>query len=887
MGVVYLARDGRLDRDVAVKELPEHLAADPDRLSRFEREAKVLASLNHPGIASIYGLEESGGRRYLVLEYVEGEPLSEVLKRGALRAGDAVEVAVEIARALEAAHEKGVVHRDLKPANIMITRAGGVKVLDFGLARQSADASSSSVLSPESPTLTSPVIAHSPTIAGVILGTAGYMSPEQARGRPVDKRSDIFSFGCVLYEMLTGARPFTGETLADVMGATLHKELDLSLLPSGTTAGVRRVLARCLAKDKRHRLHDIADARIELEAAEMEPAAEVTAPRSSFAALAGWAVAAMAIAGAAFLAWKGIERAPAPAGLAVTAEVPLPDGVRLSLNGSGPGVPQASPDGRWMVFTALTDAGGDEALYLNELSTGSMRRLEGTDGARYPFWSPDSKSIGYFAMGQLMRVEVAGGPPRALAQAGNGKGGTWTGDGRIVYSPTPGSALRIIPAAGGASEEFTAFGETGGVQENSHRHPFWIPGTDRVLYLKRTELGMQAGATSAISVRSLNGTGEESVVDAAGNAQFCDGHLFYMVGDTLVARAYDPRTNRFLSEPVPVIDDVLTIEAAQLSMFSVSLSGVLTCVRTDSGVRTFDLVSWDRETGVRAVVESSGVFSMMTLFDGGRKMLMRSAVTESASRSLFVRDMTTGRVQPIEAVLSSIAMPAVSADGTRMAYSSRHLSANGAVFVRSLAPFAEAEVVFPLSDGLLVNVDSWVDGDRALLTTRWGSRAVGDRAAVGMMRLDEDPVRIDPIQTPLTTIFGASLAPGGRWLALTGESAGDPAVFLMDLEQRQRVIQVSTSAALDPTWRADGRELYYRTREAVCVVDVELSESGELLSMSDPRDLLRAVALIGYLNRTYSVTPDGKTVYFFESTDSEVRDSVTILSDWRATAGVR
>ena len=274
MGEVYLARDTRLDRQVAIKALPAHLSQDPDRLARFQREAKMLASLNHPGVGAIHGLEECAGHQYLILEFVEGETLADRLARGPIPIDEALVIARQIAEALEAAHEKGIIHRDLKPGNVMVTHEGAVKVLDFGLARTEETPASSSFVPQnlaDSPTVTSPARIHSPTIPGVIMGSAGYMSPEQARGKAVDKRSDIFSFGCVLYEMLTGAMPFRGETAADAIGATLHKQLDLALLPPGTPATIRLLLSRCLAKDRANRLHDIADARLELAQAISDP----------------------------------------------------------------------------------------------------------------------------------------------------------------------------------------------------------------------------------------------------------------------------------------------------------------------------------------------------------------------------------------------------------------------------------------------------------------------------------------------------------------------------------------------------------------------------------------------------------------------------------------
>ena len=313
MGVVYLGCDTRLDRQVAIKALPEHLAQDPDRLARFEREARTLAQLTHPNVAGIYGVEEHEGARYLVLEYVEGETLAARLDRGALPVDEALEIAVQIAAGVEAAHEAGVIHRDLKPGNVIVTAEGKAKVLDFGLARTEEASSSSTQMSPNSPTLTSPAVQHSPTMPGVILGTAAYMSPEQARGRTVDKRTDIWSFGVILYEMLTGVCPFIGETVSDSIGAVLHKGVELDRLPSTTPAMVRHVLKRCLERDKATRYRDIGDVRIELEHGDSTgSAAEPSAAPIRQGAALVWGLCAVLAAVAAWSAWFSQQEVPRP-----------------------------------------------------------------------------------------------------------------------------------------------------------------------------------------------------------------------------------------------------------------------------------------------------------------------------------------------------------------------------------------------------------------------------------------------------------------------------------------------------------------------------------------------------------------------------------------------
>jgi Tol biopolymer transport system component len=485
MGEVYLARDTRLDRQVAIKALPAHLAQDPDRLARFQREAKMLAMLSHTGIGSIHGLEVADGRTYLVLEFVEGETLAERLARGPLTVDDALDTAKQVAEALEAAHEKGVVHRDLKPANIMITPEGVAKVLDFGLARSEDAPATSSIptagFSPDSPTVTRLPPVHSPTIPGVIMGSAGYMSPEQARGKPVDKRSDIFSFGCVLYEMLTGAQPFRGETVADAIGATLHKESDLGLLPPHAPARVRELLSKCLAKDRRNRLHDIGDARIELERAMVEPRERTSAPA---AARAWWRSPAVLACAALLAATAGIAaviaaRSPATShanAKVIRSSLELPKDLVMPLGDRSVAV---SPDGTTIALVLGTRSESTPpALYLRDLSRLEFRRIEGTELAVYPFWSPDGRSVGFFSRTQLKRLDIAEGIVRVICDAPAGRGATWSTKGTIVFAPSAAGGLSIVSDAGGTPTPITKPESA----SESHRVPQMLPDGERFLY---------------------------------------------------------------------------------------------------------------------------------------------------------------------------------------------------------------------------------------------------------------------------------------------------------------------------------------------------------------------------------------------------------------------
>ena len=460
MGEVWRATDANLGRQVALKVLPDTFAHDPERLARFEREAKTLASLSHPNIAIIYGLEKADGTRALVMELVEGPTLAGRIALGPIPFDEALPIARQIAEALQAAHEQGIIHRDLKPANVKVRADGTVKVLDFGLAKALAPEAASALAAgglSQSPTITTPAM----TQAGTILGTAAYMSPEQARGQRVDKRTDVWAFGCVLYEMLSGRGAFAGETITDVLASVLEREPDWRALPESTPDRARDLLRRCLRKDPRRRLHDIADARIELEEAHTEPNAGARALSISLGRRERllWmsAVALLAVIAAAAMVWSRAT----PTALETRLEIATPptmDPVSLAI----------SRDARMVAFVATDE--GRSRLWLRRLDSGSARPLPGTDGAYYPFWSPDNRSVGFFADGKLKRIDLDTTSVQVLANASAGRGGTWNGDGVILFAPQAGAIFRI-PASGGEPNQVTQPDE----QRLSHRFPQFLP----------------------------------------------------------------------------------------------------------------------------------------------------------------------------------------------------------------------------------------------------------------------------------------------------------------------------------------------------------------------------------------------------------------------------
>jgi eukaryotic-like serine/threonine-protein kinase len=647
MGEVYRAMDTKLGRAVALKILPDAFATDPDRVARFQREAKTLALLNHPNIGGIYGLEDASGATALVLELVEGPTLADRIAQGSLPADEALPIAQQIAGALEAAHEQGIIHRDLKPANIKLRPDGTVKVLDFGLAKAAVSDSSASSTD-YSPTITTPAA----TRLGVIMGTAAYMSPEQARGKPLDKRSDIWAFGCVLYEMLTARRPFVGEDVTDVMAAILAREPDLTALPATTPPVIRRLLQRCLQKDRSERLRDIGDARIEIRdaLARADPQDVVThvSPterhgRSWVAVLA--VTGAVAVIAAAAAAWL-FRPPPAPA-----AEV------RLEITTPPTTVPTSiaiSPAGRTVAFVATSDA--QSRLWVRALDSATARPLNGTGGAMHPFWSPDSRSIGFFADNKLKRVEVDGGAVRVLANVYRGTGGAWSRDGVILFSSL-GDPISRVSANGGEAVELKGL-----VQQGSDFLPAFLPDGRRFVYFVRGTPEVRG-----VYVGQLEGTSRDSrLLDSDGSAVYGAGHLFFIRQRTVFAQRFDPARLELSGDPVAVAQNPGGPAGATVS---VSDAGSI-AYRTASAPVRRQFVWFDRSGKAIGDVGSTGVMSNPSLSADDQRVIGYRGNPVDGNVDIWMLDTRRGAFSRVTSDVSDDVAPVWGPDGDHIVFSS-------------------------------------------------------------------------------------------------------------------------------------------------------------------------------------------------------------------------
>ena len=620
MGEVYRARDTRLGRDVALKTISPRIAADAEAIERFEREARALASLNHPHTAAIYDVVEHDGQPVLVLELVEGDTLADRSSKKPIAVEATIQMAKQIADALDTAHEAGIVHRDLKPANIKITESGQVKILDFGLAKAMAVAAGRA---PDTDPSSTPTITVHGTQTGVILGTAAYMSPEQARGKRIDKRTDIWAFGCVLFEMLTGQRAFGGETTSDVIAAIIERTPDLTKLPASTTAALRRVIERCLEKDPKRRARDIADVREELDA----PAGTVPETRrASFGAgptLAVVALVAIALSGAAWR-WRALPAMPPPLELAFDVDGANPD--------DSPA--EASPDGERFAF--ISRAGESEPMiWIRDLQSSKPRALSGTEGAAgHVFWSPDGRHVGFRANGRLKRVPVDGGPVQVICPLIVHVGATWSKDDVIVIASANRDGLFRVSANGGALEPLTHLDPS---SENSHRWPHFLPDGRHFIFTVRSNRGI----SNALRIGSLDSSETSALVEAQSNAVYAGGYLLYVKDGALLAQPFDASTLTLSGTARAVAAPVQQSTSSAVAAFSASAYGRVLAFAGGSRPGSH-LVWFDRSGKALSQLGPESSFNNLRLSHDDRRVLFDGMDPVLGSRDLWTIEVATG-----------------------------------------------------------------------------------------------------------------------------------------------------------------------------------------------------------------------------------------------------
>jgi Tol biopolymer transport system component len=782
MGEVYRGYDSKLNRSVALKILPEVFALDADRLSRFRREAQVLASLNHANIGSIFGFEESNGVHALVLELVDGPTLADCIARGPIPVEEALPMARQIAEALEAAHAQGIVHRDLKPANVKVRPDGTVKVLDFGLAKAlTGDAASQS--GSGSLTITSPA-----TQFGIILGTAAYMSPEQARGKPIDKRSDVWALGGVLFEMLAGRRAFDGDDVSDTLANVLKREPDWSALPADTPASVRRVLRRCLEKDPRRRIHDIADVRLDLDesAEDIAPApplvpAKTGAPTRERAA---WALLAAALAGG--LGYVTLREAPAPQ--VVRFQIDPPE--RGSF-GSSTGVGRMdgttggalSPDGTQLVFIA--EQGGQTRLWLRRLDAFASRPLAGTEGALTPFWSPDGSAIGFFAGGKMQRLDLADGAIRTLCDVPVlTRGASWSSADLIVFTAGSPPQLSRVSARGG---EVTPFAVAGA---DLRGWPSFLPDGRRFLFLGR--FGSDDAASLMVGSIDPGSTATRVVTSDSNGAFVPPGLLVFARGASLLQQRFDPDRLTVTGEATPIVEEVFYNPGVGRADFSVSRNGVL-AFRSASN-RSNQFAWFDRAGRQLETIGAPGNYRTHDLSLDGTRLVY----ADNNLGDIWIVDLVRQTSSRFTAEPGTETAPVWFPDGTKIAYR----SSQGGLFEKGVSGTATAVQVLKGQVNGPVQVSR--DGKWILYFMLTPGRSLD--IYVLPTSGDREPKAI--VQSPFPEVE-PQVSPDMRWLAYASTETGRNEVYVQPFPPTGQRWQVSSSGGRQPQWRADGRELYF------------------------------------------------------------------------------
>jgi serine/threonine protein kinase len=856
MGEVWRATDTKLEREVAIKLLPETFAGDPDRLARFTREAQVLASLNHPNIAAIHGVEE----RALVMELVEGPTLADRIEQGPIRLDEALPIARQIAEALEYAHERGIIHRDLKPANVKISPEEKVKLLDFGLAKAIEEPAAPGGDSNNSPTLT-----LGATRMGIILGTAAYMSPEQAAGKPVDRRSDIWSFGAVLFEILSGRRAFEGESVSETLASVLKLDPDWNALPAGTPPAIRQLVRRCLTRDRRQRLQAIGEARILLEGAangapETPPSPGV--PRSDARSLP-WVIAAVAMLAAFVLAYLWL-REPTSEQRLVRFSVPPPEGGAFITTSP----PALSPDGRHLAVVASFK--GQNTLWVRTLDSLTARQLPNTDGARLPFWSPDSRFIAFFTTGRLRKVDLSGGPPQTICDATNlARGGTWGKEGVILFSSAPTGGLFRVSASGGQPAPATEFD---GAVDFSHRWPWFLPDGRHFLFgagIVGSSLG-EAYPSLKIYAAELGAKGRRPILTSNANAIYLPpGVLLFVRERTLLAQPFNAAKLETTGDAVPIAEPIDLASDQIFGHFSASQNGVLAYV-TGGGGEQAQLTWLDRSGKVTGTLGPLDNWRWPAISPDGKSVAVDRLNPETGRRDVWTFNLERGTSSRFTFGQRSNQFPLWSPDGGRIVYESVQNDGGSDIYWKTLDGSTEEALERPKIRKR--PADFSPDG-------RYVIEEVGGNSGKTAIDVWLLPLSAKREPTPFLDSVASErfprVSPNGKWLAYDSDETKQREIYVQSFPLPGAKQQVSVGGGTYPLWSRNGKELFFiGPDDNLMAVDVK---AGDRFEHGAPKPLFRVH--LPSANRHFDVSRDGRFLMPVPTGPGDTTP-VTIVLNW-------
>ncbi|MBI4468216.1 MAG: serine/threonine-protein kinase [Acidobacteria bacterium] len=877
MGEVYLAQDMRLDRKIALKLLPVHLTRDGDSMRRFVQEAKAASALSHPNVAHIYEIGEADGFSFIAMEYVEGQTLEARIRNGPLDCDEVVDIGIQVAKALQEAHSKGIIHRDIKPANIVITPKGLVKVLDFGLAKVTRN---------DGPLLDGDSSRGRRTQPGVVMGTVGYMSPEQVRGQVADHRSDIFSFGVILYEMLSGHRPFKGESNVEVMNAILKEEPPAPQETNGAIPpALQRVIRHCLEKKPDARFQSMSDVAFDLEGLSMHrdstwgAAVPISGRAWSRAGLV-WIVVGGAVLAALTLGLRYFQRAPAEVH-PVRAFILPPENSSFNFAGANVGPLVVSPDGRLLAFVAST-AEGKKLLWVRSLDSLSARTLAGTEDALYPFWSPDSRSLGFFADGKLKKIDAAGGPALALCDAPAGRGGTWNRDDVIVFAPNKGNTpLHRVSASGGVAVAVTEFDEARG--EKVQHWPFFLPDGQHFLYFGKPT-GASGSEDGGIYVASLQSKQGKLLIETRSNPAYAEGYLLFLREGVLMAQRFDPERLEVAGDAFPIAEQIQYSQLLARGVYSVSENGVLAYQAGDA-TRDSQLTWFDRLGKPLGVLGDPVPQGRPHLSPNGKTAIVEVLERKTKNQDIWIYELARGLRTRFTFNPANEESAIWSADGSQIAFTSNRAGHND-LYRKASNGTGSEELLLESDIGKFP--DSWSPDGRFLLYHVADDKTISwDLWILPLSEEGESKIypsrRKEPypfLQTEFRELHG-QFSPDGRWIAYQSNESGTGEIYVASFPGAGNKRQISTSGGLFAKWRGDGKEIFYLSPDNHLMA-VEVSGAEKTFKVGSARRLFELRWVEHGRGPVYDVTSDGQRFLVNTVVEQRAPSPITLVTNWTA-----